>query len=117
VLFKLTELEGAVSISVTYAIGTVVKHQLYGYRGVVVSYDSSCMAGDKWYYGNKTQPKQNQPWYHLLIDESGGLSTYVAQSNLSFDRVGTPIVHPRTDSYFSCFKNGVYILKAKNLDV
>lgn len=110
-LISLTGLEGGVPPSANYEIGTVVKHTSYGYRGVVVSFDLVCTACDKWYLGNKTQPDRNQPWYNVLVHETGGLSTYVAQSNLEVDVSGEPIDHPRLDSYFKAFKNGIYIPK------
>ncbi len=87
----------------------MVRHRLYGYRGVIVSLDAVCMAGEKWYMANKTQPSRNQPWYHVLVHDSGGLSTYVAQSNLELDTSKQPINHPRIESYFCCFKDGAYV--------
>lgn len=70
------------------------------------------MAGEKWYMANKTQPDRNQPWYHVLVHNSGGLSTYVAQSNLVEDTSGQPIEHPRIPCYFQAFEDGIYIPKA-----
>lgn len=87
-----------------------MRHQRYGYRGVIVSIDPYCMAGKTWYQSNKTQPTRNQPWYHVLVHDSGGLSTYVAQSNLEADKTGQPVIHPRLTTYFSGFKDGRYIL-------
>lgn len=85
-------------------------HRLYGYRGVVVSHDLYCKAGETWYQSNKTQPAKEQPWYHVLVHDSGGLSTYVAQSNLEPDESGIPISHPRIGSYFAAFKDGRYLV-------
>lgn len=112
-LIELTGLEGSVTPQVAFKLGIVVKHKLYHYRGVIVAYDMECSAGDKWYQANKTQPARDQPWYHVLVDESGGLSTYVAQSNLELDMSG-PINHPRLSSYFTEFKDGVYVSKEGN---
>jgi heat shock protein HspQ len=106
----LTDLEGNAVLKLDYPLGVVVKHKLYHYRGVIVGYDMECVAGEKWYQSNKTQPSRNQPWYHVLVDESGGLSTYVAQSNLENDISGQPINHPRIDNYFSQFKDGSYVM-------
>ncbi len=100
--------EGGGSSTVLFEIGDVVRHKLYGYRGVIVSFDPVCMAGDKWYYANKTQPTRQQPWFHVLVHDSGGLSTYVAQSNLDHDESRKPINHPRIGAYFSGFKDGRY---------
>ena len=68
------------------------------------------MAGDTWYQSNKTQPPREQPWYHVLVHDSGGLSTYVAQSNLELDQSGKPVNHPRIGTYFAGFKDGRYVL-------
>ncbi|MGB0744921.1 MAG: hemimethylated DNA-binding YccV-like domain-containing protein, partial [Opitutales bacterium] len=54
-LISLTELEGNEHSSFCLKLGCVVCHRLYGYRGVVVSVDPYCMAGDTWYHSNKTQ--------------------------------------------------------------
>ena len=109
-LIAFTDLEGNARAGLRFEPGFLVHHRLYGYRGVVVSYDPYCMAGETWYQSNKTQPLKEQPWYHVLVNESGGLSTYVAQSNLKPDESGTPISHPRIGCYFAAFKNGRYIL-------
>ena len=91
-----------------FEVGCIVQHQLYGYRGVVVAMDPHCTAGDTWYYANQTQPAKEQPWYHVLVHDSGGLSTYVAQENLLPDESGESVNHPRIDSYFSEFIDGRY---------
>ena len=113
-LFGITDCDGGAKPGLYYEIGTIVQHRLYGYRGVVVAYDPECVAGDKWYFSNKTQPPRAQPWLHVLVHDSGGLSTYVAQSNLQEDPDQTPIEHPRLSCYFGELKNGRYQLKQKN---
>ncbi len=110
-LIGLTDLEGGSAPGIYFDLGCVVTHKLYGYRGVIVAVDPRCMAGDTWYQSNKTQPPREQPWYHVLVHDSGGLSTYVAQSNLMEDESGKPIEHPRLKCYFIDFKNGRYELK------
>lgn len=110
VLISITDLEGNARPGFVFQPGCLVHHRLYGYRGVVVSSDPYCMAGDTWYHSNKTQPPKEQPWYHILVDDSGGLSTYVAQSNLELDESGKPVSHPRIGAYFEAFKNGRYVL-------
>lgn len=94
-----------------YDLGELVTHKRYGYRGVIVAVDPRCMAGKTWYQSNQTQPTREQPWYHVLVHESGGISTYVAQSNLAADPSSQPIDHPRIQCYFADFKDGRYILK------
>ena len=113
-LIRLTDLQGGATLGIHYDLGLVVVYTLYGYRGVVVAVDIRCMAGDTWYQSNKTQPPREQPWYHVLVHESGGLSTYVAQSNLAEDPSGDLIEHPRIGCYFADFKDGRYQLKERN---
>jgi heat shock protein HspQ len=109
VLISITDLEGNFECSSIYfELGAVVKHKQHRYRGVIVACDPRCMAGEKWYQSNKTQPDRSQPWYHVLVHESGGLSTYVAQSNLLEDSSGQPIEHPRLHCYFEAFSQGSY---------
>ncbi len=111
VLISLSDLEGLDEKAGFYLPGTVVKHLLYGYRGVIVDFESRCSACDSWYFANKSQPAKEQPWYNILVHNSGGLSTYVAHSNLEIDQSGESIVHPRVFTYFSEFCDGVYTLK------
>jgi heat shock protein HspQ len=110
VLIGITDCDGGAAPSIYFDPGAVVHHKLHHYRGVVVGYDAHCEAGESWYLANKTQPSRKQPWYHVLVHASGGLSTYVAQSNLELERSGDPIDHPRIGCYFTEFKNGAYIL-------
>ena len=109
-LINITDFEGSgEGGAVKFQRGELIRHKSYGYRGVIVSYDMQCQASDKWYYSNKTQPDRNQPWYNVLVDKSGGLSTYVAESNLKSDNSNEPINHPRLYNYFSEFKDGIYV--------
>lgn len=110
-LIGLTDSEGGAHPGIYYKLGTITTHRLYGYRGVIVAVDTSCLAGDSWYQSNKTQPSRDQPWYHVLVHDSGGLGTYVAQSNLEEDQSGNPIEHPRISCYFAELKDGRYQLK------
>lgn len=110
-LIGLSDTDGGNTPGIYYDLGVVITHKLYHYRGVIVSVDPRCLAGDTWYNSNKTQPSRDQPWYHVLVHNSGGLSTYVAQSNLKEDTSGQPISHPRIQCYFTVFHNGRYQLK------
>ncbi len=107
-LISLSDSEG-MTVPRFYELGDVVFHRIYNYCGVVIAMDRFCQAGDSWYYANKTQPPKNQPWYHLLVHQSGGLSTYVAQSNLEAYLLEKPIEHPRLGVYFQAFKDGRYV--------
>ncbi|MEC7235601.1 MAG: heat shock protein HspQ, partial [Verrucomicrobiota bacterium] len=99
-LIRLSDFYGGASPNIFYDLGLVVTHQNYGYRGVIVAVDPVCMAGDTWYNTNKTQPNRNQPWYHILVDGNQQV-TYVAQSNLVYDQLEKPVIHPMLNLFFS----------------
>lgn len=90
-----------------YQCGQVVRHKGYGYRGVIVAVDSFCRAPEDWYRSNITQPRKDQPWYHVLVSESGAV-TYPAESNLIPDETLEPVEHPLVWQYFNCFHEGGY---------
>ena len=91
-----------------FAVGELVKHRRYGYRGVIVDVDDFCRAPDEWYNSNQTQPERNQPWYHVLVHDSNSM-TYAAQTSLEVDESREPIEHPLVDHFFSRFDGDRYI--------
>jgi len=75
---------------------------------VIVDFDHQCQADEQWYQANQSQPDRDQPWYHVLVDESEA-TTYAAQVNLAHDPSGRPVQHPLVDRYFCNWLNGRYI--------
>jgi len=90
-----------------YHLGQLVRHERYGYRGVIVEVDPFCKAPDAWYLANRTQPAREQPWYHVLVDGSGNV-TYAAQTSLTEDPTLKPIDHPLVDTFFDGFNGQTY---------
>ena len=88
--------------------GQLIRHKRYGYRGVVVERDNGCKADDAWYAKNMTQPDRDQPWYHILVDETS-TCTYAASENLVADPSGQPTTHPLLHHFFGAFKEGRYL--------
>jgi heat shock protein HspQ len=88
--------------------GELVRHRRYGYRGVVVEGDTQCQAPEGWYEANKTQPRRDQPWYHVLVDESAS-TTYAAEENLESDFSDAPITHPLLSYFFVSLEEGRYV--------
>ena len=93
--------------STKFAPGELVRHVRYHYRGVVVAHDPKCMASEDWYQSNQTQPKRDQPWYHVLVHESESI-TYPAESSLEPDENDESITHPLLNRFFSGFEEGRY---------
>lgn len=90
-----------------YFIGQLVVHKHYEYRGVVAGWDPECRADDDWYFGNRTQPAREQPWYHVLV-HGGEHTTYVAEENLEAYEGGEQVLHPLTRDFFASFSGGCY---------
>ena len=95
-----------------YAVGQIIHHRRYDYRGVIVDMDDKCLADDGWYKSNQTKPDREQPWYHVLVD--GGRETYVAQENLELDADGNRVEHPLVDRFFPTFQAGRYYRQSFN---
>ena len=90
------------AIRFKFGVGRIVLHRRYGYRGVIFQRDPQCRADDDWRQGNQTQPKREQPWYHVLVHEQPHI-TYVAESNLEPDPGGGRVVHPLLHKYFKTY--------------
>lgn len=90
-----------------FAVGQIVRHKRYGYRGVVVAIDPTCQAPSDWYLNNQTQPERNQPWYHVIVHQSE-TTTYPAQSSLQEDD-GGPIANPMLKLFFTSYEDGRYV--------
>ena len=96
-----------------FAVGQVIHHRRYDYRGVVVGHDPQCEADEGWYQNNKTQPRRDQPWYHVLVDNAEQ-TTYVAEDNLEPDASDQPIRHPLVGKIFRGFLHGRYYREGLN---
>ena len=79
----------------------------YIFVRIIVEIDDYCKATDSWYYGNQTQPKLNQPWYHVLVHGSDQV-TYAAESNLLQDGSSEAIDHPLISYFFNESEDGYY---------
>ena len=93
---------------VQFAVGELVHHRLFDYRGVIVDVDPRFQSSEEWYEAvAKSRPPKDKPWYHVLVDEAAH-STYVAERNLERDESTDPIRNPMLERFFSHFENGRY---------
>jgi heat shock protein HspQ len=91
------------------AVGQLIKHKLFHYRGVVVDVDPVFMQSEEWYERvARSHPPKDEPWYRVLVHDSFQ-ETYVAQRNLEPDQSGEPINHPAIGDHFIGFLEGRYI--------
>jgi heat shock protein HspQ len=100
--------EGTVIGGALFQPGDLVRHRRYGYRGLVVDRDPNCKARETWYENNRTQPKRDQPWYHVLVHDSDAV-TYAAQTSLLPDVSEEELRHALVPQFFTGFEGGRYI--------
>lgn len=97
-----------------FSIGDVVKHRLFGFRGVVFDIDPVFANSDDWYEAIPAdiRPDKQQPFYHLLA-ENGESSyvAYVSQQNLLTDDSDEPVDHPAITGLFGDYADGKYNLR------
>jgi heat shock protein HspQ len=92
-----------------FAIGAIVRHRLFGYRGVVFDVDPVFGGTDEWYEAMaRSRPPKDRPWYHVLPDGQRH-TTYVAERNLDADPERASIRHPLLDTYFDGRTDAGYI--------
>ncbi len=92
-----------VSKSAKFAIGKVVKHRIFPFRGVVFDIDSEFNNSEEWYESipAEMRPAKNQPFYHLFAEnEDGHYVAYVSEQNLQADDSGEPVEHPAIEEVF-----------------
>ena len=102
-----------------FAIGDVVRHRVFPFRGVIFDVDPTFNNTEEWWLSipEHVRPRKDQPFYHLLAenDESAYVA-YVSEQNLVLDDSGEPERHPQIDDYFSSSANGEYTVAADRLN-
>ena len=97
-----------------FAIGDVVKHKMFDFRGVVFDIDPVFANSEEWYEAipQEMRPRRDQPFYHLLAEnEDSSYVAYVSQQNLLADSAGGPVDHPSVPQLFEEFLAGRYRLR------
>jgi len=96
-----------------FAVGDLVHHRLFNYRGVVVDVDPTFQSTEEWYETvARSRPPKTKPWYHVLVDGATH-TTYVAERNPERDSSAEPISHSMLGQFFSKFENGRYVSETR----
>ncbi len=91
-----------------YSLGQIIHHRKFDYRGVIFDIDATFRGTESWYGAvAKSKPPKDEPWYHVLVDDSQQ-STYVAERNIETTDSVLPINHPLINHYFKNFRDGHY---------
>ena len=94
-----------------FAVGQVVRHRVYPFRGVIYDVDPTFSNTDEWWDSipEDVRPKKDQPFYHLLAEnEEQTYVAYVSEQNLLVDDSGEPVTHPQVTEVFGDFKGTFY---------
>jgi len=101
----------------SFAIGDVVRHRIFDFRGVIFDVDPVFANSDEWYESipEDLRPPKEQPFYHLLAENAeSSYIAYVSQQNLEADDSDEPVDHPAIRGMFEAYADGRYALKRQH---
>ncbi|HEU4959304.1 MAG TPA: heat shock protein HspQ [Sphingomonas sp.] len=101
----------------SFAIGDVVRHRLFDFRGVIFDVDPVFANTEDWYEAipQDLRPRKDQPFYHLLAEnQDSSYVAYVSQGNLVLDDSEEPVDHPAISGLFTDYRDGRYMLRREH---
>ncbi|MBV8440261.1 MAG: heat shock protein HspQ [Hyphomicrobiales bacterium] len=99
-----------------FAIGQVVKHRVYPFRGVIFDVDPIFANTEEWWRSIpvEVRPSKDQPFYHLYAENADSeYVAYVSEQNLMSDESGEPVRHPQVSESFELTKDGRYCVRGR----
>lgn len=99
-----------------FAIGQVVRHRIFPFRGVIFDVDPTFANTEEWWNSipENIRPRKDQPFYHLLAEnDQNTYVAYVSEQNLLPDDSGEPVGHPHTALIFDGFADGHYNMRPR----
>jgi heat shock protein HspQ len=97
-----------------FAIGHVVRHRLFPFRGLVFDIDPEFANTEEWWLAipEEIRPRKDQPFYHLYAENAENTYiAYVSEQNLLPDETGKPLRHPDIAERFERDSQGDFRLK------
>lgn len=101
----------------SFAIGDVVRHRVFDFRGVIFDVDPIFTNSEEWYDAIPLdiRPRKDQPFYHLLAENvESSYVAYVSQQNLVLDESEEPVDHPAIPGLFTGYADGRYRLRREH---
>lgn len=86
-----------------FAVGQVVRHKHFPFRGVIFDVDPVFNNTEEWWNAipEQIRPRKDQPFYHLLAENSEShYVAYVSEQNLLADESDEPVDHPQLGLIF-----------------
>lgn len=96
-----------------FHIGSIVKHRLFPFRGVVFDVDPVFSNSEDWWLSipEDRRPSKDQPYYHLFAEnDETTYVAYVSEQNLLIDESGRPVSHPDVRTFFAGLRDGCYVI-------
>lgn len=97
-----------------FALGQVVKHRVFPFRGVIFDVDPEFNNTEEWWQAipAEIRPRKDQPFYHLLAENAESeYIAYVSEQNLLPDTSGEPLRHPQIADVFDRDDRGGYRMR------
>ncbi len=101
--------------SARYAIGQVVRHRIFPFRGIIFDVEPVFANTEEWWLAipEEVRPSKDQPFYHLLAQNAETeYVAYVSEQNLLPDETGEPLRHPLVNDVFERDESGAYRIRA-----
>lgn len=102
-----------------FAIGQVVRHRHFPFRGVVFDVDPIFSNTEEWWLAipEEVRPAKDQPYYHLFAENAESeYIAYVSEQNLLEDDSSEPLRHPQIGEFFSEREGGIYVARDRDLN-
>ena len=100
--------------SAKFAIGQVVKHRVFPFRGLIFDVDPEFDNTEEWWLSipEEVRPSKDQPFYHLFAENAESeYIAYVSEQNLLPDDSGEPLRNPLIEEMFIEGEGGHYRAK------
>jgi len=97
-----------------FAIGAVVRHRVYPFRGIVFDVDPVFDNTEEWWLAipESVRPRKDQPFYHLLAENAESeYVAYVSEQNLLPDTSGEALRHAGIAEMFERDAAGGYRMR------
>ncbi|GEP01191.1 heat shock protein HspQ [Methylobacterium haplocladii] len=98
-----------------FNLGSVVRHRIYPFRGVVFDVDPEFANTEEWWQAipEEVRPRKDQPFYHLLAENADSeYIAYVSEQNLVPDTSGEALRHAGISEVFDRAPDGAYRVRA-----
>ena len=99
-----------------FAIGEIVRHRYFPFRGVIFDVDPEFNNTEDWYQSipAEIRPRKDQPYYHLLAENAETTYiAYVSEQNLLPDGEHGACRHPMVKEMFEGIASGRYQMRKR----